>query len=391
MLIYACLPDYSKYKDRYQMFMAMCRHGIRVRMITLHGVHPESSELPEGFEPLLYSEGKGFISRGRFMRANILPAEGEKTIIHDTFIAQMGLFVRNRWKLRHKNSLLRNVLSLYSPSSSFLFGGHWQGNGEFKVGIDEMPYYIRKYLPITIMEMLSCRFADIITGNTEGIVEDVQKYYRIPAERTKFISSEIDCDYYCPGPSCRKELNLPQEDKIMLYVGNFQRRKGVDIILRAAAIAASQIPNIRLVFLGRLGDTEKVWFEKLLREPVIAGRVQILPSVDSNKLRDYYRSCDLLILPTRHEGSPRVVKEAMACGCPVVASRVPGTLAIDSFGESIIYADSWEASEYAKLILNVVSKPDYVKQRIKAGLRIIQSLSVDAVAQRYVELYNSLY
>ena len=254
-----------------------------------------------------------------------------------------------------------------------------------------MPYYIRKYLPITIMEMLSCRFADIITGNTEGIVEDVQKYYRIPAERTKFISSEIDCDYYCPGPSCRKELNLPQEDKIMLYVGNFQRRKGVDIILRAAAIAASQIPNIRLVFLGRLGDTEKVWFEKLLREPVIAGRVQILPSVDSNKLRDYYRSCDLLILPTRHEGSPRVVKEAMACGCPVVASRVPGTLAIDSFGESIIYADSWEASEYAKLILNVVSKPDYVKQRIKAGLRIIQSLSVDAVAQRYVELYNSLY
>jgi len=373
------------------MFAAMCGHGVRVRMIVLHGKHPPASEMPEGFEQLTIPPDTNIFTRRKYMREHLVAADSEPTIIHDTFVAQMGLWLRNRWTCKHKHSNVRNVLSLYSPNPGFLLGGHWLGKKGFKIKVHEIPYYLRKEIPMISGEMLSCHLADAVIGNSEEIARDVQKYYMIPACRTHFVSAEIDAGYFCPGPCKRQELGLPEEEKIILYTGNFQRRKGIDVLLRAFDILARNDRHMRLILLGKVGDTGYVWFRDLLNSLPSNSQIEMRGEVDSDTLRDYYRSCDLFLMPTYHEGSPRVVKEAMACGLAVVASRASGNLAIDPEGKSLVYASDWNPAEYADLMEKVLNDSEFRQRRIEAGLTLVQKLSPEKVAQKYLELYSSLF
>ena len=392
MLIYACLSLYKSYKDRYKMFAAMCNHNVRVRMILLHGMHPPASEVPEGFEQFTIPSNTNFLTRRKYLRELLVAAPGsERTIVHDIGAAQMSMELRNRWTWKRNKSNLRTVLSLYSPTPGFIFGGRWLGSKEFRIKVREAPYYLRKHIPEILGELCSCNLADAIVGNTEEIAEDLQKYYGVSASRTHFVSAEINTDYFCIGQCERKELGLSQEEKIILYVGDLQRRKGIDVLFRSFDLLARKNPRIRLVILGQIGDAGYPWFKDLLRSLPNAKKIEMRGEVDTDTLRDYYRSCDVFAMPTYHEGSPRVVKEAMACGLPIVASRASGNLAIDQYGKSLVYASDRDPEEYADLMNKVLNDSEFRQKRIDAGLKLVQNLSLDAVAQKYLELYDSLY
>jgi len=392
MLIYACLSLYKKYKDRYKMFAAMCNHNVRVRMILLHGTHPPALEVPEGFEQLTIPSNTNFLTRRKYLRELLVAAgDPERTIIHDTVTAQMSLELRNRWTLRRNRPNLRTVLSLYSPTPGFILGGRWLGSKEFRIKLREAPYYLRKHIPEIFGELLSCNLADAIACNTEEMAKDLQKYYGISACRTHFVSAEINTDYFCTGAGKRRELDLPEEEKVILYVGDFQRRKGMDVLFRSFDLLARKNPQVRLVLLGQIGDAGYPWFEGLLGSLPNADKIEMRGEVDTDTLRDYYRSCDVFAMPTYHEGSPRVVKEAMACGLPIVASGASGNLAIDQDGKSLVYASAREPEEYADLMNKVLNDSEFRQNRIEEGLKLVQNLSPDAVAQKYLALYDSLF
>jgi len=374
------------------MFAAMCNHGVRVKMILLHGEHPPAGEMPEGFEQLCVPHNTNILTRRKYIRKHLIPADdGEPTIVHDTFMAQMGLYLRNRWTLRkHKN--VRNVLGLYFTTPAYFLKGQWRGKSEdAKTRLREWPFYMRRHIPVIFGELVSCHLSDMITGNSEEVVEGVRKYYRIPSARTKFISAEIDTDFYCPGPSKRKELNLPLDKKRVLYAGHFQRHKGIDTLLEAFEILTQKDKDVRLILLGDLADTGYVWFKNIMMGMSSASQIDVRDRVDSHTLRDYYRSCDVFVCPTHHEGSPRVIKEAIACGCPVITSRISGNYAIDPEGKSLVYATNWDPQEYAGLMSEVLNNPEFRQQRIGAGLEVISRLSLKATSQKYMELYKSLF
>ncbi|HML73244.1 MAG TPA: glycosyltransferase family 4 protein [Anaerohalosphaeraceae bacterium] len=373
--------------------MSMSSHGFRVKIILLHGSHPENIPLPGGFEQLSIPARTNVFTRRRYLRECLseIP-DNEPVVIHDTFMAQLGLEVRHRFTLKHRKANIRNVLSLYSTAPSYLFQGHWIGdNKEYKARLREWPYYLKKYVPIVCGEMLSCQLADMVTGNSQEVVDGVQKYYRLGPERTRFVSAEIDTEYYVPGPSKRQELELPEEGKILLYAGKFQRQKGIDVLLKAFDRVAAKNPKAYLVMLGEPGDTGYMWYKDLLDSLPCRDRILIRKPVKSNLLRDYYRSCDVFVMPTYHEGSPRVVKEAMACGLPVVASLIEGNLAIDPEQKSLVLLRDWQPGLYADAVEKVLEDEAFRDQRIEAGLTAAQHLSPERVALRYMDLYKSLF
>lgn len=391
MLVYACLPIYSRYVDRYRMFMELAKLGIRVRMILLHGEHPPASSMPSGFEQISFPQGLSKYGRRAFFRQVIVPApDGEPTIIHDTFLLQMGFSMRHRWT-RHRRANVRNILSLFSPNPSFLFGGYWLGPKGYRIRISEIPFYLRKDWPLLPAEFISAHLADMVTGNTEQIVHDIRWCYRVPESRSRFVPAESDNEFFTPGPMRRTDLALPEKDKIALYVGNLQRRKGIDIALQSINELYSRCPNVRFVLLGKVADSGYVWFRTLLDSLPVADNVEIRESVGPELLREYYRSCDVLLFPTRHEGCPRVVKEAMACGCPIVASCVPGIRAIDPKLESIVCAEGWNPVEYANLLERILCDLSYRQERIDAGFRVVERLSSAAIALQWATLYRELF
>jgi glycosyltransferase involved in cell wall biosynthesis len=121
---------------------------------------------------------------------------------------------------------------------------------------------------------------------------------------------------------CRRMLELPETKKIVLYIGNLKKDKGVIDLLNAFATICSVDSNIELLFAG--DGIAKAEIENLGRSLGVSGSVRMLGRLTHDDLPQWINAADLLCLPSHHEGVPNVLLEAIACGTPCVATTVGG-------------------------------------------------------------------
>lgn len=122
--------------------------------------------------------------------------------------------------------------------------------------------------------------------------------------------------------AARARLGVAADAQVLLFVGNLKPSKGCLDLLDAFIQIASTRPQLMLVFVG-----DGVARQSLIQRAAdarLTGRVRTLGKLDLALLPDWYAASRLLCLPSHSEGLPNVVLEAMACGRPVVATRVGG-------------------------------------------------------------------
>ena len=142
--------------------------------------------------------------------------------------------------------------------------------------------------------------------------------YGARAGRTVHLPNGVDSVLFRPAASpaekdrARRELGLPRERPLVLFVGRLVPKKGYDLLL--AARRAQPDPYYDLVFAG---DGELA---------AVTGRrgVHSLGALAPTALAEAYRACDIYALPSTSEGFPLTVQEAMASGLPVLTSDDPG-------------------------------------------------------------------
>jgi glycosyltransferase involved in cell wall biosynthesis len=142
--------------------------------------------------------------------------------------------------------------------------------------------------------------------------------------RVHVLYNGVEPNLFTPGSlsDARTKLSLPQDERILLYVGNLKDTKGCLDLLEAFPRVLATHPDANLLFVGS-GPAR----EALLQRAAALGcaeRVRLVGAVEHFALGDWFRAADLLCLPSHNEGVPNVVLEAMACGTPVVATRVGG-------------------------------------------------------------------
>ncbi len=131
----------------------------------------------------------------------------------------------------------------------------------------------------------------------------------------------IDTNIFSPGEAQRNifgELNKP-DTKIILFVGNLLPLKRLDLLLKAVANGEK---NWRLAVVG--GGYAEAEYKKLAEKLGISNRVTFFGSVERQKLPLFYRSADVVVVPSDTESFSLVAAEALACGTPVVASDNAG-------------------------------------------------------------------
>ena len=120
-----------------------------------------------------------------------------------------------------------------------------------------------------------------------------------------------------PQASARIELGWPAAPTL-LFVGNLVENKGLHIAIEALSL----LPEFRLVVAGE--GSQQQALEVLAQRRNLTARVQFLGRVEQDQLARCYSAADILVLPSSREGWPNVLLESMACGTPVVATRVGG-------------------------------------------------------------------
>jgi glycosyltransferase involved in cell wall biosynthesis len=146
----------------------------------------------------------------------------------------------------------------------------------------------------------------------------------VEPSRVHVLYNGVEQNLFSPGPrrDARERLKLAQDERLLLYVGNLKDSKGCLDLLETFPHVLTTRPDTRLLFIGT-GPCR----DALLHRAAALGcadRVQLLGAIEHFSLGDWFRAADLLCLPSHNEGVPNVVLEAMACGTPVVATRVGG-------------------------------------------------------------------
>ena len=200
----------------------------------------------------------------------------------------------------------------------------------------------------------------------------------------------VDTERFAPAAdrrAARTRLGLPQDGVICLCVANLKPVKGQDVLLAAAAMRPQWRERVTIVFVG--GDYMDGKLQATARRELGGYDVRFVGEVGD--VLHYYHAADVFVLPSRSEGLSNAMLEAMACGMPVVATRVgaaPEVIQADHDG-MLVPAD--DAGTLATAIDTLIPNPSLRNQLGSAGrARVIDAYDASSTVQRYAAGYESL-
>ncbi len=184
----------------------------------------------------------------------------------------------------------------------------------------------------------------------------------------------------------RAELRTPPEATVIGTVARLHPSKAQDLLLRAFATVRQHDPAAVLWLIG--DGEQRAALEREARQLGIAGHVRMPGTRDD--VRDILAAIDLFALPSRWEGMPNALMEAMAAGRPAVASDIDGIreLVTDGVTGWLVPADQPEA--LAQKMLEILADRDRAARIGQAGMAHVRAhFSVERMADDYEELYRA--
>ncbi len=169
------------------------------------------------------------------------------------------------------------------------------------------------------------RASDRIIASSEREREFLQRYYKVSTEKIAVVPCGVDLARFHPMGQewARRQLGLENAGSVVLYVGRFAPVKGLERLV-AASPHLRDHPGLRLVIVGGDGpDTpEAVRLRRFIAAAGLGDIVMLCGRVDHSRLPTYYSAADVLVVPSYYESFGLVALESLACGTPVVATRV---------------------------------------------------------------------
>lgn len=241
------------------------------------------------------------------------------------------------------------------------------------------------------LERRVVRAADLIITGSDFARRQLITELDVPPEKIAVVYYGVDEQYRPLAPKSRalhRRLNLTAT-RVLLHVGSLKSRKNLPVLLEAFRDVVSQLPQARLILVGRgpeearlRGYVQSLGLEQMV---VFAGFV-----TEQEKL-EYYHSADLFVSPSLLEGFGLAVGEAMACGLPVVATCAGSLPEVVSDGETGLLVPPDDVASLSQAILRILRDRDLAHSFGRAGrARVERLLRWEATARRTLELYEAL-
>jgi glycosyltransferase involved in cell wall biosynthesis len=266
------------------------------------------------------------------------------------------------------------VVQLHGPLALFVEQMGWPANGS------------RFQQAGMFMEGFSIQRADALMACSANIAELTSRHYGAPRDAIDVVHCGVDAQLFQPpleGEWCGDRPTV-------LFVGNIVENKGVCTVVEAVLQLRRKYPNIRLQLVG-VGATELVvLLQDRIRAAGASEQVEFAGFVRGAALASYYRRASVFCSPAEYEGGvANVYLEAMACGCPVVASTAGGAPEAVTDGETgfLVPPNNVAATVTA---LDRVLADTALRQRLSvaARRRVEDYFAMDSYIRRVLAVYQ---
>lgn len=232
--------------------------------------------------------------------------------------------------------------------------------------------------------------ADRVLASTQAIAEDIARRYAVE---------------FAPERLCRLPFGIPPEggaDSVptdrggrrrLLYVGRFERRKGIDTLLAVIPGLAERHPDWEFRLVGNTeipapegGPTDLERFRAAHAGAPWLGRVHCPGEIDAESLLDEYRRCDLFVAPSRYESFGLIYLEAMRYAKPCVGCRAGGIPEVVAEGETGLLAEPGDADSLGAALGRLMGDAALRERLGAAGLARYQAgFTLEAFAARLLD------
>ena len=174
----------------------------------------------------------------------------------------------------------------------------------------------------------------------------------------------------------------PAPQRYILFLGHPWYLKGIDLLIRAFNDLSPEHPDWTLRIVGHLPERERY------RDLYVGNsKIEFLPPVMNDGVIPLMEGCSVFVLPSRSEGMPRVIIEAMAAAKVVIASRVGGIPYYLEHGKTALLFDPEDVEGLRSLLGQTLSESDYVRRIAENGRDYMAARLSDA---RYLDAFRSM-
>lgn len=179
----------------------------------------------------------------------------------------------------------------------------------------------------------------------------------------------------------------PHPRPYLVYVGNVKPHKNLNSLLQALQLILHRIPH-DLVIVGkdrgfRTGDAAVI-----AQARAMGHRVTLTGEVSDAVLQRYVAHAEMLVLPSLYEGFGLPALEAMACGCPVLASDIP--VLRETCGEAALYCDPTAPADIAEKIVMLINNTALRSALVAKGDTRVRSFSWEKCAEQTLQVIDRL-
>ena len=205
-------------------------------------------------------------------------------------------------------------------------------------------------------------------------------------ERFPYAREKIHIVRGCLNEKFLQCLPHPEKDPAILFVGSLNWRKNYHGAIAAFCRIMDRIPH-RLVIVG---GSNQIFKEDLRVKGLLAKipseKIEFKGYLDESELFELYRRASLFVFPSFYEGFGFPPLEAMACGCPVIASRTPSLMEV--CGDAAYYVDPYDVEGIAEGIFRVLSDEGLRESLICKGLERARFFSGERSVSALLRIFD---
>lgn len=240
-----------------------------------------------------------------------------------------------------------------------------------------------------LLSLIAFKSVNYLATGPEKMVDYYHQNYKIPKNKILNLYNDISLDRFSPLTSNEKALKkaelLNTNKKVMLFVHTFNKSRGVDILPLIAQKIKKNKLDILVLAIGRPGNYSLA-LDNIVAIEELQGNLINLGKVANKDIPKYYQIADLFLMPSRGEGFPRVMLEAMACACPTLAFDVGGVSNIlpENFLD-ILLINKMDDEIFIDQSLKIINDDSLLNQLSKESYEKVAEFSTQKVVKMYLD------